>query len=325
MNLVFFGTSEFAVPALKALAPHVRIVVSQPDRPSGRGLKLKSSPVKETAVALSIPVVTPEKARAQDFVAFLRGENQAAHTDWSPVGAAKLDSPPDALVVAAYGQILSQAVLESAHRGGINLHGSILPRYRGAAPIQRAILEGETTTGVTLMQMDKGMDTGDIIAIESTSIGPEETYGELQHRLAVIAASLASEWMPRIVTGSYPRVPQDDGESSMAPKVRREETELNPSRGAVGEFRRFRAFTPVPGTFLDTLWGVLKVHGMKLRPGRGEPGVVLNLRPLCIACVDGVLELVEVQPAAKPRMTGTDWANGQRLKVGDRVIGTSPE
>src|SRR5262249_18938452 len=152
----------FAVPALQELKDHISLVVTQPDRPSGRGMRMHSSPVKEAALEIGLPVETPEKSRAPEFVERLQSENA------------------DALVVASYGQILSQRVLDSAKRGGINLHGSILPKYRGAAPIQRAILDGEPETGITLMQMDKGMDSGDIIAIERTPIGSDETYGELQ-------------------------------------------------------------------------------------------------------------------------------------------------
>ena len=169
MRIVYFGTSDFAVPALRALAEHVVLVVSQPDRPTGRGMKLQSSPVKKLALELGLPVETPEKARTPEFV-----EQVAA------IGA-------DVHVVAAYGQILSVKLLETAKNGGINLHGSILPAYRGAAPIQRSILNGDHETGVTLMQMDKGMDTGDMIAVAKTPIGPDETYGELQTRLSEIA------------------------------------------------------------------------------------------------------------------------------------------
>jgi folate-dependent phosphoribosylglycinamide formyltransferase PurN len=189
MRLVFFGTAEFAVPALRAVAEQTVLAVSQPDRPSGRGMGLKASPVKLAAQELGLEVATPQKCRAPEFVEQL--ESLQA----------------DALIVAAYGQILSQSVLDSVRRGGINLHGSILPKYRGAAPIQRAILEGETQTGVTLMQMDRGMDTGDVIAISRTPIGPDETYGELQERLAETGAELLFEWLERIVAGDYPSDP----------------------------------------------------------------------------------------------------------------------
>ncbi len=318
MNLVFLGTSEFAVPALEALAPRVKLVVSQPDRPSGRGMSLKPSSVKLAAIKLGIPIVTPEKSRSPEFIAFIRGELKEADPSWNPIGGPVLQVRADAFVVAAYGQILSQAFLDSATRGGINIHGSILPKYRGAAPIQRAILSGETETGVTLMQMDKGMDTGDIIAISKTPIGPDETYGELQELLSHIGAELAKEWVPRIVAGDYPRQPQDNEQATHAPKITREETEIQFDRSAQDEYRRFRAFTPSPGTFVAVGGTKLKLTQVRLGEQSGKPGEVLSLSPdLCIAFTEGSLILKEVQPAGKPRMSGRDWANGMRLKVGD--------
>jgi methionyl-tRNA formyltransferase len=301
VRLAFFGTTEFAVPALEAMADSVALVVTQPDRPTGRGLRLHASPVKTRALALGLPVESPEKSRAPEFVARLRS----------------LDL--DALLVAAYGQILSVAVLESARRGGINLHGSVLPRWRGAAPIQRAILAGDTETGVTLMQMDRGMDTGDIIAVRRTPIGPDETYGELQARLADLAAGMAREWMPRVVAGDYPREPQDDAPATLAAKVTKEEAGLDFGRAAAAEYARFRAFTPAPGAYLSLAGGPLKLHACRLAAGEAAGGTVLSLQPLTVAFAGGALELQAVQPAGKPRMAGRDWANGARLRVGDRL------
>ena len=302
MRLVFFGTGAFALPALRALAPHVALVVTQPDRPTGRGMKLRPAPAKLVAHELGLPVESPEKTRAPEFVARLR----------------EIDA--DALVVASYGQILSTAVLESARRGGINLHGSILPEYRGAAPIQRCVLDGRTETGITLMQMDKGMDTGDMIEIVRTPIGPDETYGELQDRLALIAADLAVAWMPRIVAGDYPRMSQDSSQATIAPKVEKSEAELTFSKDSLGEYARFRAFTPAPGAFVRTSSGVLRIHQVRHSGAEGEAGTVLALSPQpVIAFEGGSLRLLEVQPEGKRRMPGRDWANGARLKVGDSL------
>jgi methionyl-tRNA formyltransferase len=299
MRLIYFGTAEFAVPTLRAMAEHVVLVVSQPDRPSGRGLGLHPSPVKRAASELGIRVETPEKCRALEFVSLL--EQVRA----------------DALLVAAYGQILSQAVLDSALRGGINLHGSILPKYRGAAPIQRAILEGEHETGITLMQMDKGMDSGDIISIERTPIGRDETYGELQERLSSIAAHMADEWMPRIVSGDYPRTAQDHQEATLAPKIAKDEAELKFARPALDEYARFRAFMPSPGPFLSLGSGAVRLHDVRLADLEGQPGEILATSPnLVVAFASGSLALREVQPGGKKRMTGIDWANGLRLKKG---------
>ncbi|HWD40440.1 MAG TPA: methionyl-tRNA formyltransferase [Fimbriimonas sp.] len=303
MRLIFFGTGTFAVPALKALAERVVLVVTQPDRPAGRGMKLHPTPVKLAALELGLPVETPEKSRAPEFVDRLRNLNA------------------DALVVASYGQILSQAVLDSATRGGINLHGSILPKYRGAAPIQRAILAGETETGVTLMQMDRGMDTGDAIDVVRTEIGPDETYGDLQDRLAEVAAQLVAKWLPRIVVGDYPRTPQDPVEASVAPKVEKEDAELDCRNEAPAEYRRFRAFTPSPGAFLRTNRGLLKLSNVRISHQSGNAGAVLDTRDgVLVAFGSGSLKLLEVQPEGKRRMSGSDFANGARLKPGDRLI-----
>lgn len=303
MKLIYFGTGIFAVEILQALHKDVALVVTQPDRPSGRGMKLQSSPVKVRALELGLTVETPEKSRSSDFVERLREENA------------------DALVVASYGQILSQAVLDSAKRGGINLHGSILPYYRGAAPIQRCILNGELETGITLMQMDKGMDSGDVIEIVRTPIDPDETYAELEIRLSIIAAKMASEWMPRIVEGNYPRTPQNHEEATFAAKVTKADAELSFVGNVLEQYNRFRAFTPSPGAYLQTKLGHLKLSQVRRADETGQPGTVLALNPdLVVAFDGGALCLIEVQPEGKKRMSGRDFANGARLKIGDRLI-----
>ena len=303
MRIVYFGTAAFAVPALKAMAEHVCLVVTQPDRMGGRGMKLQTSPVKQAALELGLTVESPEKSRTSEFVDTLRSHEA------------------DVLLVAAYGQILSTAVLESAKRGGINLHGSILPKYRGAAPIQRCILVGETVSGVTLMQMAKGMDTGDVIAIETTSIGPDESYGDLQDRLAVIAAQMSKDWLPRICAGNYSRKPQDHAAATMAPKVEKAEAELKFGRDAHQEYNRVRAFTPAPGAFMKTRFGLVKIGKARLGTDEGQPGVVLSTSESCqVAFHTGSLNLLELQPEGKKRMTGRDFANGLRLKPGDTLL-----
>lgn len=303
MKLVYFGTGSFALPALRALSPHISLVVTQPDRPSGRGMRLQPSPAKSAAMELGIAVESPEKSRAPEFVERLLAEEA------------------DALVVASYGQILSQKVLDSARSGGINLHGSILPKYRGAAPIQRAILNGETETGITLMQMDKGMDTGDVISIETLAIDSDETYGELQDRLAELAARMAADWMPRVVQGNYSRIPQDHEAATMAPKIEKSECELSTTRQARQEYDRFRAFTPAPGAFMATKFGLLKVSQARLGTETGAEGVVLSTGSSCqVAFRDGSIHLLEVQPEGKKRMSGRDFANGMRLKTGSSLF-----
>jgi methionyl-tRNA formyltransferase len=301
VKLVYFGTSEFAVPALQSLAAHVTLVVSQPDRPSGRGMRLQSSPVKKIALELGLPVETPEKARAPEFVELVASLNADVH------------------VVAAYGQILSTKLLETARHGGINLHGSILPQYRGAAPIQRCILNGDSLTGVTLMQMDKGMDTGDMIEIATTPIGSDETYGELQTRLSFIARDVAANWIERLSSGDYPRTPQDNEAATYANKIDRLETELIFSREGDDEYNRFRAFTPSPSVFLNTVHGRLKVKTAKLEQIEAQPGQIVSLNPLTVAFLGTSLALLTVQPDGKPIMTGAAWALGKHLSVGEII------
>lgn len=300
MRLIYFGSAGFAIPAMERLAEHIVLVVSQPDQPTGRKLEMRPTPVKARALELGLNVETPQKSRAPEFV--------------DRIVALKAD----ALVVAAYGQILSERLLTAARCGGINLHGSILPRWRGAAPIQRAIEAGDTSTGVTLMQMDRGMDTGDIIAIEETPIGADETAGELFDRLALIAGDMAAEWLPLIVQGSYPRTPQQTEEATIAPKVSKEDARLTFSMTAEEAHRRFRAFTPSPGAFLETTEGPLKI----LRAHRGieilDAGIVGTVKPaLEVGFADGrSLILDEVQPAGRKRISGSQFANGARLTPG---------
>lgn len=302
MKLVYFGTSDFAVPALRALAPHIVLVVSQPDRPSGRGMKLQPSPVKQAAIELGLPVETPEKARDPEFVARIASLEADVH------------------VVAAYGQILSVKLLETAKNGGINLHGSILPYYRGAAPIQRAIFNGDQETGVALMQMDKGMDTGDMIALAKTPIGADETYGELQVRLAEIAKDLVVKWIDRLASGDYPREVQDHERATYAGKIERSETELSFAREAKDEYNRFRAFTPSPNAFLQTNQGRLKLKELRFSEMTGSPGTILALNPLTVAFQNGSIQFLTVQPEGKPAMAGQAWAAGRRLSPGDNLM-----
>jgi len=301
LRLAYFGTGSFALPTLAAMKDHVALVVTQPDRPSGRGMKMQANEVKKLATELGIPVVTPEKARAAEFVDSIAAEAF------------------DALLVASYGQILSEKLLQSARCGGINLHGSILPAGRGAAPIQRSVMAGDPESGVTLMQMDRGMDTGDIIHIERTPIGEDETYGELQDRLALIAAELATQWMPRIVVGDYSRIPQPEEGVTIAPKISAEETALSTDCEATTEYNRFRGLFPSYRPYLPTTAGRLRlIEVRKSMPVDAEPGTVVSLKPLTIAFRNGALQLLSVQPEGKKMMSGSDFANGARLRPGMR-------
>jgi methionyl-tRNA formyltransferase len=291
LRIVYFGTSDFAVPALEKLAKDVVLVITQPDRPSGRGMKLKASPVKLKAIELGLPVETPEKARDPEFVQKIQELEADVH------------------VVAAYGQILSTKLLETAKRGGINLHGSILPDYRGAAPIQRAIMDGKTETGVTLMQMDKGMDTGDIIDIVRTPIGPNETYGELHARLAQLAATQIEEWIERIADGNYPRQVQDHETATYASKITAEERELRFDEPATVEYNRLRGLSPSPGAFFQTDLGRIKI--IESRPSNQDGIGVFEHEGHChLGFQVGSLVLKQVQPEGRKPMSGSDWLRG---------------
>lgn len=303
MRLVFFGASEFAVPILEAVHSSVSLVVTQPARPVGRKKELSPTPVERAALKLGLPLATPERARAEAFV--------------NEVAAKR----PDALVVASYGQILSEAMLGAAVRGGINFHASILPAYRGAAPIQRAILAGETQTGVTLMQMDKGMDTGDIIAVETLAVGEDETEGELETRLAKLSARMAKEWLARIVAGDYPRLPQDERLATYAPKMGREDGAISLDMPIEAAYRTFRASTPRPGCTLETRLGPLKIHACRRESLVGRPGDVLGIeRGLTVSLQGGSLTLDRVQSPGKQPLAGNDFAHGKRLTVGDNLL-----
>ncbi|HXH60993.1 MAG TPA: methionyl-tRNA formyltransferase [Fimbriimonadaceae bacterium] len=303
MRVVYFGTSDFAVPALERLTQHVVLVVTQPDRPSGRGMELRPSAVKQAALRLGLQVETPVKSRKPEFVERL----------------ASLQ--PDLFVVASYGQILSRALLDVPKHGSVNLHASVLPHFRGAAPIQYALLNGECETGVTVMMMDEGMDTGDIVASATIEIGKEETAGDLHDRLADLAAALAAEWVPKIAQGSFPRTPQDDEQATYAPKVTKQDAQLRFDRPAKAEFDRYRAFTPHPGAFLALPSGTLRVHRARLGQGGASPGTVLAVRPdLEVAFADGSLVLDKVQPQGRKAMGGSDFANGARIAAGDCLL-----
>jgi len=295
------GTADFAVPALEAVKDDVVLVVTQPDKPSGRGMVLKPSPVKALALDLGLIVESPNKSRSAEFIDHIRS----------------LDA--DVLLVAAYGQILSAKMLETTKRGGINLHGSLLPKYRGAAPIQRCVQSGDTETGVTLMQMDVGMDTGNIIAVEKATILPDETAGELFRRLAGIAAKMATEWMPRICTGEYESTPQDNGQATHAAKIDKSEAQLEFSNSSQQEYNRFRAFTPFPGAFLRTTQGHVKISSARLGELKSMgAGVVVQTKPdLIVGFTPGSIALLELQPEGKKSMSGAAWANGARISVGD--------
>jgi len=303
-RIIFMGTPEFAVPSLCALDEHFQVVavVTQPDRPAGRGRKLTASPVKEQALALGLEVLQPPTLR-----------NPAAVQELA-------DRRPDLIVVASFGQLLESAVLDMAPHGCLNLHGSLLPRYRGAAPIPAAILTGDEETGMTLMRMDEGLDTGPIIAQATCAIGPRDTTTSLTARLADLAAGMLVELLPGWLAGTLPAQPQDDSLATYCDQLQKEDGRLDWSQAADHLERQVRACDPWPGAFTTSQGQRLKVLSARPGPqgvGAGEPGLVVDLDPgVGVVTGDGVLELLEVQLAGKKPMAIDHFALGQRDFVG---------
>lgn len=306
---IFFGTPDFAVPIVEATAEvsDLLAVVTQPDRPKGRGRELAPPPVKVWAQERGIPVFQPEKLRDGMLAAQLR-----------PL-------EPDVAVVAAYGRILPTDLLELPRRGCVNVHASILPRYRGAAPIQWAIANGEEETGVTLMRMDTGLDTGDVIGVMRLPIEPEDTGATLHEKLARLGAAIVRRDLIPYVRGELTPVPQDHAQATLAPILGKEEGRIDFRMPAKRIVDRLRAFTPWPGAF--TFFGeggteLLKVTAAAIaeRPAGTEgarPGTVISLQPLLVASGEGTaVELVEVQPEGKRRMPARDCVAGRRFSLG---------
>jgi methionyl-tRNA formyltransferase len=305
MRVLFFGTSPFAVPTLRALIDSPRHdvlgVVTQPDRPSGRGLQMQRSPVKRAAMELrpELPILQPERARKKVFV------DEVA------------EIAPDVLVVAAFGQILPQRLLDLPKYGGINVHGSLLPRWRGAAPMQYALIAGDAETGVTTMQMDAGLDTGDMLLRATLPIGPNDTIDTLESSLSALGAPLLIETLDRLQRGDCPRMAQDAGLATYAPSLAPDAGFLDWNRLAQQLANQVRGVTPRPGAWIFFGGKRIKVWQAKAVEGDASagPGVVLSAKgPLIVAASDGsALAIESVQPEGKPRMGAGDWARGARL------------
>ena len=304
MRIVFMGTPDFAVPCLQRLLEdghEVPAVFTQPDKPVGRHAVLTPPPVKQLALSHGIPVYQPTKMRDGTAAALLR------------------ELAPDCLVVVAYGRILPQEILDVPPRGCVNIHGSLLPRYRGAAPIQWSVIRGETVTGVTSMFMDAGMDTGDIIDTLTTPIGENETAGELFERLALLGARLLSTTLAAIADGTVTRRPQNDAEATMAPMLEKAMGRLDLTRPAQELHNQVRGMNPWPGAFCTAGGKTLKIHETRVAAGSGAPGTLLCADPVTVACGEGALQLVTVQPEGKPRMAAEAWLRGARLPQGARL------
>ncbi|MFA6167392.1 MAG: methionyl-tRNA formyltransferase [Gemmatimonadaceae bacterium] len=307
MRIVFWGTPDFATPPLLALIGEgfdVVGVVTQPDRPRGRSRsQLDPSPVKQVALEEGIAVLQPERPRGPEFVQALR------------------DLAPDLSVVVAYGHILPREVIELPRFGTLNIHASLLPALRGAAPIQAAIAEGLDTTGVTIMRMVSALDAGPVIHVLTTPIEPDETGGELTLRLSELGATALIEALALMELGEAPERPQDDVQATYARKIEREDARVDWTQRATVVARRIRAYDPKPGAWSMVRNSEVRLFGSRAITDRsGMPGEVLEADEMgmIVACGDGAVAIREVHPSGKRRMAALDWAQGRSVAVGDR-------
>jgi methionyl-tRNA formyltransferase len=299
IRTVFMGSPEFSLPTLRGLAQRYSLagVVTQPDRPAGRGRLLTPPPVKSLAEELGIPLIQPRRLRDAEAIQQL--------SEWAP----------ELIVVAAFGQILRPQVLELPRFGCVNVHASLLPRWRGAAPIPAAILHGDSHTGVTIMLMDPGVDTGPMLSQRATPIQAGENAGGLSERLAHLGAELLLETLPRYLSGELQPQPQQQDGATYAPMLKKEDGRLDFSQPALELERRVRAFNPWPGAFMDWQGGPLKVHRASLgRPVDDQlPGTRLAQIGLpAVVTAQGTLLLEELQPPGKRPLPGRDFLRGAR-------------
>ena len=307
LDLIFCGTPRFAVPTLEKLAGagfRIHLVVTQPDRPKGRGLALVQSPIKESALKLNLPITQPDRIKTND-------EFRAQLTALKP----------DAIIVVGYGRIIPQWMLDLAPLGNINLHASLLPKYRGAAPIQWAIANGETVTGVTTMRLDAGLDTGDILQQQGLAITPDDTAQTLAPRLASTGADLTVETLRGLQASSIRPRPQDNSQATLAPSLKKEQGLVDFSRSAAETFNRIRGFQPWPGAYT-------KFRGKTLQITKARPATdAVPQAELCVAADrllagcghNTTLELLELQLEGKKRSSARDFLHGYRPQPGEKL------
>jgi len=309
MTLVFCGTPRFAVPTLEKLveAGHVvPLVITQPDRPRGRGMTVTVSPVKEAALRLGLPVSQPDKIKSNEG---FRTQLAAIH--------------PDAIIVVGYGRIVPQWMIDLPHLGNLNLHASLLPKYRGAAPIQWAIACGESVTGVTTMRIDAGLDTGDILRQRELPIEPDDTAETLGPKLAAIGAELMAETLRGLENCQVRPVPQEHAKATLAPILKKEDGRIDFARTARQIFNRLRGFQPWPGAYTTFKSKTLQVHKaqpseLSVRLDRGE--IMVEGARLVAGCGQGTaLELAEIQMEGKRSMLAREFINGYHAKTGDHL------
>ena len=311
-KLVFCGTPQFAVPTLEKLVEagfDIRLALTQPDRPKGRGLELVASPVKQTAARLNLPILQPEKIKQNEE---LRAKLQ--------------EVAPAAIVVVGYGRIIPGWMLQLPKYGNINLHASLLPKYRGAAPIQWAIANGETVTGVTTMQLNEGLDTGDILLQEELAIADDDTAETIAPRLAAIGADLMIETLRGLVQNSIKPQPQNNANATLAPVLKKEDGRIDFNHTAREIYNRFRGFQPWPGAFTTFRRRNLNVTAMKpvshlmIREQITPAQMFARSERLFVGCAENtVLEVLELQPEGKKRISAKDFLHGYRLQVGERL------
>ena len=305
LRVIFMGSPAFAVASLTRLLADghtLALVVTQPDRPAGRGQDLRPPPVKLAAGRHGLRVLQPEKLNEPDVLATLTAVQ------------------PDVIAVAAFGQFLPRTVRELPPLGCVNVHASLLPKYRGAAPINWALIAGETKTGVTIMRIEEGMDAGPMLMQRAIPIAPEDDAGTLHDRLADVGASALADALDMLARGEAVWTPQDDAQATKAPKIRDEDCRLELAGDPGLLVNRSRGLSPAPGAYLPWRGQRLKVLRAEKRPGAAEPGTILAVESQGLVCGtgDGAIALLEVQPEGKRRMTGAEFARGQRLQAGAR-------
>lgn len=306
MKILFMGTPDFAAGSLKSLINagyEISAVVTQPDRPKGRSGKPVFSPVKEVAVEAGIPVLQPERIKRPEETARL------------------LEYPADIYVIAAFGQILSKEILDQPKYGCINVHASLLPKYRGASPIQRVILDGEKKTGITIMQMNEGLDTGDILYSKSLDLAEDETFETLHDRLMDLGGEALVEALPLIEEGKITPVKQDDSLSCYAPLIKKEDGLIDWKNPSDRIYSQVRAFNPWPGAYTYISGKILKIWDAVPVQASGKAGdvIAVDKSSFTVACGDGAMKILALQPEGKKKMETSAFLLGNKTEIGEHL------
>lgn len=304
MKIIYMGTPDFAVPALKSLASsehEVCAVFTQPDKPRGRKQILTPPDVKICAQSLDIPVYQPDSIKNSDALEVINSYN------------------PDVIVVAAYGKLLPKAVLDAPKFGCVNIHGSLLPKYRGAAPIQQSVLNGDKVTGITTMLMDIGMDTGDILLKKETKIGENETSGELFDRLALLGGELILKTLSALEKGEITPQKQDEGLATHTSKIDKSLCPLDFSKSAFEVHNKVRGLNPWPVATAKICGKNVKIFSTRLCSNSGKIGEVISINPFVVGCGENSVEILELQPEGKKRMTADAFLAGHRIEIGEII------